>query len=356
MADKLPAFQFYPADWRKDPGIQALSFHDRGVWFEMLCLMHESSQRGYLTLNGKPMTRLVMARILGLTEDELEQTLQNLIDTGVASVDEDTGAIFNRRMVRDQEIREIRREAGSKGGNPNLKEENNKPGYVYAMKRSDGMVKIGAAVNPKNRLSQIKQRTHDKDIELLATMEVEDMGATELALHEQFNKYNHQGEWFNFPTDVEQQLIQQMSGNAKPNAANMPEQIPKQIPPPSSSVSSSKKNPTDSLKELPADIASPELSQAWSRWCDYRKAKRKTISAIAKEEQVENLRAWIARFGVSAVVASIRNSIASDYAAIFEPRPPPSGKPFRDITENITRIGGSDAPFPTDIVGDSSGG
>lgn len=49
---KLPAFQFYPGDWRKDPGVQSLSFHDRGVWHEMLCLMHESEERGKLTLNG----------------------------------------------------------------------------------------------------------------------------------------------------------------------------------------------------------------------------------------------------------------------------------------------------------------
>jgi hypothetical protein len=39
---KLPALQWYPADWRKDPGVQALSLHDRMVWFEMLMLMHES--------------------------------------------------------------------------------------------------------------------------------------------------------------------------------------------------------------------------------------------------------------------------------------------------------------------------
>lgn len=43
---KMPAFQFYPADWRKDPGIQALDRHDRSVWFDMLCIMHESDERG----------------------------------------------------------------------------------------------------------------------------------------------------------------------------------------------------------------------------------------------------------------------------------------------------------------------
>ena len=33
--DKIPAFQFYPADWRKDPGVQSLSYNDRGIWIEI---------------------------------------------------------------------------------------------------------------------------------------------------------------------------------------------------------------------------------------------------------------------------------------------------------------------------------
>ena len=49
----LPALQFYGGDWRKDPGIQALNYFDRGVWFEMLLMMHESEDRGKLVLNGR---------------------------------------------------------------------------------------------------------------------------------------------------------------------------------------------------------------------------------------------------------------------------------------------------------------
>lgn len=66
MSDKLPAMQFYPADWRKDPGVQCLSFEDRGIWFEIICLMHESPRRGYLLMpNGSPMMTTSLARIIG---------------------------------------------------------------------------------------------------------------------------------------------------------------------------------------------------------------------------------------------------------------------------------------------------
>lgn len=121
---KLPAFQFYPGDWMKDLGVRALSFHDRGVWLEMLCLMHESEQRGKLLLNGNPIDEGMLARILGLDKQILTTTLTNLLTTRVASRDEETGAIMCRRMVRDEDIRKVRAEAGHKGGNPVLLKQN----------------------------------------------------------------------------------------------------------------------------------------------------------------------------------------------------------------------------------------
>lgn len=132
---KLPAIQFYPADWRKDPGVQSLSYHDRGVWFEILCLMHESEQRGMLLLNGKSMPPDALGRLLGLNKASLARTLATLLDLGVMSRD-DSGTLFNRRMTRDERLRQVRQEAGKLGGNPALvkqtptkseREDNQKP-------------------------------------------------------------------------------------------------------------------------------------------------------------------------------------------------------------------------------------
>lgn len=120
---KLPAFQFYPADWRKSPDVQAMSYFDRGVWFEILCLMHESDERGRLLLSGKPMRDDALARILGLSRPKLEKTLATILDFGVAFRD-DEGVLCNRRMMRDERIRQVRTEAGGKGGNPNLVNQN----------------------------------------------------------------------------------------------------------------------------------------------------------------------------------------------------------------------------------------
>jgi hypothetical protein len=117
---KLPAIQLYVGDWRKDPSVQSLNYHDRGVWFEMICLMHESEERGKLVLNGQPMPIDALARLLGLDKQILTTTLTTLLTYGVASQCPDTGIISNRRMIRDEEIRKIRANAGKLGGNPIL--------------------------------------------------------------------------------------------------------------------------------------------------------------------------------------------------------------------------------------------
>jgi hypothetical protein len=121
MADKFPAFQFYPADWRKDPGVQSLKWADRAVWFEIILLMHESPRRGVLLLpNEKPMTTAEISRVIGMPEKQLAKILDRIAAAGVSGVEERTGALVNRRMVRDEAIRTARTAAGHLGGNPNL--------------------------------------------------------------------------------------------------------------------------------------------------------------------------------------------------------------------------------------------
>lgn len=118
---KLPAIQFYPADWRKDIGVQSLSFNDRGIWFEMLCVMHESEERGKLIQQGKPLSYASIARIIGCDLRVFKKALNNILNAGVASLEGEV--IICRRMLRDDHLVKVRRECGKLGGNPNLKKE-----------------------------------------------------------------------------------------------------------------------------------------------------------------------------------------------------------------------------------------
>lgn len=114
---------FYPGDWKRDIGVQALEFFDRHVWFEMLLLMWESEERGALILNGSPMSLETIARLVGLDKQTFEISLSKIKANRVCDVRED-GAIVCRRMVKDEEVSTKRVISGSRGGNPVLLNQN----------------------------------------------------------------------------------------------------------------------------------------------------------------------------------------------------------------------------------------
>jgi len=113
---KLPALQFYTGDWRKDPCVQALDHEHKGVWIDLLCILNETEDRGRLVLpSGTPMPDRAIARNLGIDEAKWKQIRSTLLALGVASEDED-GVLYNRRIVRDEAVREARRRSGALGG------------------------------------------------------------------------------------------------------------------------------------------------------------------------------------------------------------------------------------------------
>jgi hypothetical protein len=91
--------------------------------------MHEGSPYGYLKVNLKVILPPNLARIVGATLQETEGWLAELEYAGVFSRDQD-GAIFSRRMIRDESIREARACGGKLGGNPALKDNHKVGGKV----------------------------------------------------------------------------------------------------------------------------------------------------------------------------------------------------------------------------------
>lgn len=59
---KRPAFQFYPADWRKDVELQSCSMAAQGLWINAMCIAHECEPYGHLTINNKAMTPAQLGR------------------------------------------------------------------------------------------------------------------------------------------------------------------------------------------------------------------------------------------------------------------------------------------------------
>ena len=116
---KRPSFQFYPGDWLNDSALRMCSVPARGLWIEMLCLMHQGSKYGHLLVNHQVIPLDNLARMIGATKTEVEAWLGELDSAGVYSKTDD-GCIFSRRMIRDEELREIRSDCGKLGGNPKL--------------------------------------------------------------------------------------------------------------------------------------------------------------------------------------------------------------------------------------------
>jgi hypothetical protein len=116
---KRPSFQFYPSDWLRDTALRSCSTGARGLWMDMICFMHEGKPYGHLKVGDKVILPSNLARMVGDNSDLVADWLLELSQAGVYETTED-GVIFSKRMVRDENLRQIRAAGGFKGGNPAL--------------------------------------------------------------------------------------------------------------------------------------------------------------------------------------------------------------------------------------------
>ncbi|NBW77378.1 MAG: winged helix-turn-helix domain-containing protein [Sphingomonadaceae bacterium] len=105
--------KFWPQDWQRDPALRSCCVAARGIWIDLICIAHEGTPYGHLTINGKPITTRQIGTITGAGEREAAKLMQELEDAGVFSRTDD-GVIYSRRMVRDYEAAQAGREAIAK--------------------------------------------------------------------------------------------------------------------------------------------------------------------------------------------------------------------------------------------------
>ena len=131
---KRPSFQFYPGDWVANPNLKRCTFAERGVWVEVMCLMHDQEPYGILRWPLKDIAQAVGCRIAELqalarkgvlkgADDHLEQPFIYVPRSGrkdgdpVTLVSAQAGPIwFSSRMVKDEYVRTVRGEYAGKGG------------------------------------------------------------------------------------------------------------------------------------------------------------------------------------------------------------------------------------------------
>lgn len=130
---KRPAFQFYPDNWRNNANLRRCSWAARGVWIEVMCLMHDSDRYGVLEWPLKE-----IAQALGCTTAPLKELVEKSVLKGcdkggcepfvyvprsgrrdgapVTLIEPQAGPIwFSSRMLKDEYKRIARGEADSNG-------------------------------------------------------------------------------------------------------------------------------------------------------------------------------------------------------------------------------------------------
>jgi hypothetical protein len=90
------------------------------LWFEIICLAHEAEPYGYLTIAGRPMTDVELARAIGETPAAVRRLLLELESAGVPSRTPE-GSLYSRRMVKDERLRELRAAGGIHGAPHGIK-------------------------------------------------------------------------------------------------------------------------------------------------------------------------------------------------------------------------------------------
>lgn len=117
-----PYIDFYVGDWRKALDVSTLTLEEKGAWLEIVFWMHESEDRGKLVLNGEALNIPQIAGILGVAQEKAEEISEKLISSGVAEFDPKTRTLYCRRMVREEELRQHKVNAGRKGGEASAKQ------------------------------------------------------------------------------------------------------------------------------------------------------------------------------------------------------------------------------------------
>lgn len=116
----LPYLPFYIGDWKKDPAVQTLTLEQKMIWLELIFLMWESEERGYLTINKKPIPEETLAFMLNLDKQKLQIWLTSFESLNLFSRRETDNAIYSRKILNIINLSETRRNAGLLGGNPYL--------------------------------------------------------------------------------------------------------------------------------------------------------------------------------------------------------------------------------------------
>lgn len=109
--------KFYWKDWQTDKALRMCSLAARGLWMEMLCIMHDSEPYGHLTNNvGGKLSDRELSILANVPFDIVEVLTAELLEKGVCSRTSD-GVIYCRRMIVEKQRSDVGKDFANKRWN-----------------------------------------------------------------------------------------------------------------------------------------------------------------------------------------------------------------------------------------------
>jgi hypothetical protein len=125
-----PSFQFYPGDWQANSNLRRCTHAEKGVWIDVMCLLHDSQEYGVLRWPLKEIAQAIGAPLSMLKSIIVKGVLKGA-DKGqtcaafvyvprsgrrdgdpVMLIAEQEGPIwYSSRMVKDEHVRSVRGES-----------------------------------------------------------------------------------------------------------------------------------------------------------------------------------------------------------------------------------------------------
>jgi uncharacterized protein YdaU (DUF1376 family) len=120
-----PYIPLYVKDFQTDEKLMECSAQATGVYIRLMCVLHKSEKYGTILLKQKDKQTdnqvknfaSKLAKHFPYSENLIFESLTELISEGVLTLDGDV--LFQKRMVKDNDLSEKRSRAGKKGGDKN---------------------------------------------------------------------------------------------------------------------------------------------------------------------------------------------------------------------------------------------
>lgn len=178
---KRPSFQFYPNDWTGNPNLKRCTFAEKGIWLEVMCLMHDQDEYGVLRWPLKEIAEAVKCRVADLQalirkgvlkghDAKLDDPFIYVPRSGrkngapVTLVPIQSGPLwFSSRMVKDEYIRTIRGESSRFGvGNGDTPMDSPKPPFGDGSSTSSSSSpSVNNSVEPTSTSTRIQAQGED---------------------------------------------------------------------------------------------------------------------------------------------------------------------------------------------------